>query len=141
MSTITSKRAAEPVGLFPHARRVGPLLFLSGIGPRVRGSTEIPGVTLDASGNVVAKDIVAQCHSVFANVRAILEDAGTTWERLVDVTVFLTDMEVDFPAYNRLWAEYFRDAQPCRTTVEVNCLPTPIAIELKCIAMMPEDAA
>ena len=139
MSTVTSQRAAEPVGLFPHARRVGNLLFLSGIGPRVRGSKEIPGVVLDDAGNVVAKDIVAQCHSVFANVRAILEDAGTTWERLVDVTVFLTDMKTDFPAYNRLWAEYFRDAQPCRTTVEVNCLPTPIAIELKCIATMPED--
>jgi 2-aminomuconate deaminase len=138
MSTITSKRAAEPVGLFPHARRVGNLLFLSGIGPRVRGSKEIPGVVLDGAGNVVGKDIVAQCHSVFANVRAILEDAGTTWERLVDVTVFLTDMKTDFPAYNRLWAEYFRDAEPCRTTVEVNCLPTPIAIELKCIATMPE---
>jgi 2-aminomuconate deaminase len=139
MSTVTSQRAAEPVGLFPHARRVGNLLFLSGIGPRVRGSKEIPGVVLDDAGNVVAKDIVAQCHSVFANVRAILEDAGTTWERLVDVTVFLTDMKTDFPTYNRLWAEYFRDAQPCRTTVEVNCLPTPIAIELKCIATMPED--
>lgn len=139
MSTVTSHRAAEPVGLFPHARRVGNLLFLSGIGPRVRGSKEIPGVVLDAAGNVVSKDIVAQCHSVFANVRAILEDAGTSWERLVDVTVFLTDMKTDFPVYNRLWAEYFRDAQPCRTTVEVNCLPTPIAIELKCIATMPED--
>jgi len=139
MSTVTSQRAAEPVGLFPHARRVGNLLFLSGIGPRVRGSAEIPGVTLDAAGNVVAKDIVAQVHSVFANVRAILEDAGTTWDRLVDVTVFLTDMKTDFPTYNRLWAEYFRDAQPCRTTVEVTRLPTPIAIELKCIATMPED--
>jgi 2-aminomuconate deaminase len=118
---------------------VGHLLFLSGIGPRVRGSKEIPGVTLDPAGNVVAKDIVAQVHSVFANVRAILEDAGTSWDRLVDVTVFLTDMESDFPAYNRLWAEYFRDSQPCRTTVEVTRLPTPIAIELKCIATMPED--
>ena len=140
MASITSKRAAAPVGLFPHARRVGNLLFLSGIGPRVRGSQEIPGVTLDAAGNVVAKDIIAQCHSVFANVRAILEDAGTTWDRLVDVTVFLTDMKTDFAAYNRLWAEYFANAQPCRTTVEVNCLPTPIAIELKCIATMPEEA-
>ncbi|HMK74232.1 MAG TPA: RidA family protein [Myxococcaceae bacterium] len=136
---ITSQRAAEPVGLFPHARRVGNLLFLSGIGPRVRGSKEIPGVTLDAAGTVVAKDIVAQVHSVFANVRAILEDAGTSWDRLVDVTVFLTDMASDFPVYNRLWAEYFRDSQPCRTTVEVTRLPTPIAIELKCIATMPED--
>jgi 2-aminomuconate deaminase len=139
-SAVTSERAAEPVGSFPHARQVGGLLFLSGIGPRVRGAQEIPGVTLDAQGNVVAKDIIAQCRSVFANVRAILEDAGTSWERLVDVTVFLTDMKTDFEAYNRLWAEYFRDAQPCRTTVEVNCLPTPIAIELKCIATMPEDA-
>jgi 2-aminomuconate deaminase len=139
MPTITSQRAAEPVGLFPHARRVGNLLFLSGIGPRVRGSKEIPGVVLDADGNVVAKDIVAQCHSVFANVRAILEYAGTSWDRLVDVTVFLTDMKTYFPAYNRVWAEVFRDSQPCRTTVEVNCLPTPIAIELKCIATMPED--
>lgn len=138
-SPVTSPRAAEPVGSFPHARRVGNLLFLSGIGPRVRGSKEIPGVTLDIEGNVVAKDIVAQCESVFANVRAILEDAGTTWERLVDVTVFLTDMKTDFEAYNRLWAKHFRDAQPCRTTVEVNCLPTPISIELKCIATMPEE--
>jgi 2-aminomuconate deaminase len=138
-SSVTSSRAAEPVGSFPHARRVGNLLFLSGIGPRVRGSKEIPGVVLDEEGNVVAKDIIAQCRSVFANVRAILEDAGTTWERLVDVTVFLTDMETDFEAYNRLWAEYFRDAQPCRTTVEVTRLPTPIAIELKCIATMPEE--
>ena len=139
MSSFNSPRAAEPVGSFPHARQAGNLLFLSGIGPRVRGSKEIPGVVLDAEGNVVAKDIVAQCHSVFANVRAILEDAGTSWERLVDVTVFLTDMKTDFADYNRLWAEYFRDAQPCRTTVEVNCLPTPIAIELKCIATMPEE--
>ena len=131
---ITSQRAAEPVGLFPHARRVGNLLFLSGIGPRVRGSKEIPGVTLDAAGTVVAKDIVAQVHSVFANVRAILEDAGTSWDRLVDVTVFLTDLRRDFPVYNRLYAEYFKDNQPCRTTVQVTALPTPIAIELKCIA-------
>src|SRR5450432_3633784 len=106
-NSFESSRAPEPVGRFPHARRVGNLLFLSGIGPRVRGSKEIPGVSLDAEGNVVGKDIVAQCQSVFANVRAILEDAGTTWERLVDVTVFLTDMKTDFEAYNRLWAEYF----------------------------------
>jgi 2-aminomuconate deaminase len=139
MTSVHSPRAAEPVGRFPHARRAGNLLFLSGIGPRVRGSKEIPGVVLDEEGNVVAKDIVAQCHSVFANVRAILEDAGTSWDRLVDVTVFLTDMKTDFAAYNQLWEQYFRDSQPCRTTVEVNCLPTPIAIELKCIATMPEE--
>lgn len=131
---IESSKAPEPVGLYPHARRVGNLLFLSGVGPRKRGSREIPGVTLDAQGNLVAHDIEAQCHSVFENVRLILEDAGSSWDKLVDVTVFLTDMKNDFAAYNRLYAEYFRDNQPCRTTVEVTALPTPIAIELKCIA-------
>jgi len=129
-----SSRAPEPVGLYPHARRVGNLLFLSGVGPRERGSKKIPGVDLDAEGNVVSYDIAAQCHSVFKNVRAILEDAGSSWERLVDVTVYLTDMKGDFPIYNRLYAEYFKDNQPCRTTLEIGSLPTPIAIELKCIA-------
>jgi 2-aminomuconate deaminase len=135
---VISERAAPPVGAFPHARRVGNLLFLSGIGPRIRGSKEIPGVTLDSRGNVVDHDIAVQCKSVFENVRAILEDAGTSWDRLVDVTVFLTDMESDWAVYNRLWAEYFKETQPCRTTVEVTRLPTAIAIELKCIATMPE---
>ncbi|HET7651273.1 MAG TPA: Rid family hydrolase [Gammaproteobacteria bacterium] len=131
---IESSKAPEPVGLYPHARRVGNLLFLSGVGPRKRGSKEIPGVTLDAEGKLVAHDIEAQCRSVFENVRLILEDAGSGWDRLVDVTVFLTDMKNDFATYNRIYAEYFRDNQPCRTTVEVTALPTPIAIELKCIA-------
>jgi 2-aminomuconate deaminase len=131
---IDSTKAPEPVGLYPHARRVGNLLFLSGVGPRKRGSKEIPGVTLDAQGKLIAHDIEAQCRSVFENVRVILEDAGSGWNKLVDVTVFLTDMENDFATYNRLYAEYFRDNQPCRTTVEVTALPTPIAIELKCIA-------
>ncbi|MGH8371791.1 MAG: RidA family protein [Gammaproteobacteria bacterium] len=131
---IDSTKAPEPVGLYPHARRVGNLLFLSGVGPRKRGSKEIPGVTLDAQGKPIAHDIEAQCRSVFENVRVILEDAGSGWNKLVDVTVFLTDMENDFATYNRLYAEYFRDNQPCRTTVEVTALPTPIAIELKCIA-------
>lgn len=129
-----SARAPEPVGLYPHARRVGNLLFLSGVGPRKRGSKEIPGVVLDAQGNVVSHDIEAQCRSVFENVRLILEDAGSSWDKLLDVTVFLTDMKHDFAAYNRMYAEYFKDNQPCRTTVEVTALPTPIAIELKCIA-------
>lgn len=133
-NVIESTKAPEPVGLYPHARRVGNLLFLSGVGPRKRGSKDIPGVTLDAAGEIAAYDIEAQCHSVFANVKAILEDAGSRWENLVDVTVFLTNMQADFPAYNRLWAEYFKDVRPCRTTLEINCLPTPIAIELKCIA-------
>ncbi|MGH8307813.1 MAG: RidA family protein, partial [Gammaproteobacteria bacterium] len=120
--------------LYPHARRVGNLLFLSGVGPRKRGSQDIPGVRLDSRGNITSYDIEAQCHSVFENVRVILEDAGSSWDKLVDVTVFLTDMKRDFTAYNRLYAEYFKDNQPCRTTVQVTALPTPIAIELKCIA-------
>ncbi|HYH98442.1 RidA family protein [Hyalangium sp.] len=131
---IDSKRAPEPVGLYPHARRVGNLLFLSGVGPRERGAKKIPGVELDAQGNIVSYDIEAQCHSVFRNVRYILEEAGSSWERLVDVTVYLTNMKADFPTYNRLWAEYFKASPPCRTTLEINALPTPIAIELKCIA-------
>jgi 2-aminomuconate deaminase len=131
---IESNRAPEPVGRYPHARRVGDLLFLSGVGPRQRGSTAIPGVTLGADGSAVDHDIEAQCHAVFANVRAILEEAGSEWNKLVDVTVFLTDMKRDFAAFNRIYAEYFAENQPCRTTVEINALPTPIAIELKCIA-------
>lgn len=131
---IRSKTAPEPVGAYPHARRVGNLLYLSGMGPRSRGSKEIPGVTLDGHGLVVAYDIELQCRTVFENVRAVLEDAGSSWDKLVDVTVFLTDIKADFPTYNRIYAEYFSENQPCRTTVEVSRLPTPIAIELKCIA-------
>ena len=129
-----SAKAPEPVGAYPHARKVGNLLFLSGVGPRSRGTSEIPGVDLDARGNVISYDIEAQCHSVFQNVRYILDDAGSSWEQLVDVTVFLTNMKDDFTIYNRVYAEYFKDNQPCRTTVEINSLPTPIAIELKCVA-------
>lgn len=131
---INSDKAPEPVGLYPHARRVGNLLFLSGVGPRKRGSKEIPGVTLDAAGKIISYDIEEQCHSVFQNVRHILEASGSRWEHLVDVTVFLTNMKDDFKTYNKIYAEYFKDNQPCRTTVEVLSLPTPIAIELKCIA-------
>jgi 2-aminomuconate deaminase len=131
--TILSTRAPEPVGPYPHARRVGNLLFLSGIGPRTRGSTEIPGVTRDAAGRVVGHDIAVQCRSVFQNVRTVLEDAGSSWERIVDVTVFLTSMD-DFAEYNRVYAEHFKGDRPSRTTVEVNRLPTDIAIELKVIA-------
>ncbi|QDE88257.1 2-aminomuconate deaminase [Myxococcus xanthus] len=131
---VDSQKAPEPVGLYPHARRVGNLLFLSGVGPRERGTKKIPGVELDAEGNIVSYDIEAQCHSVFRNVRYILEDAGASWDKLVDVTVYLTDMKKDFPTFNRLWAKYFKDNPPCRTTLEINRLPTPIAIELKCIA-------
>jgi 2-aminomuconate deaminase len=134
MSDTTSERAPEPVGPFPHAKRVGPLLFLSGIGPRVRGSSEIPGVTLGPDGEVADWDIAEQCRAVFENVRAVLEDAGSSWERIVDVTVFLTDLRRDFATFNRLWGEHFRDNRPTRTTIEINRLPTPIAIELKVIA-------
>ena len=135
---INSEKAPEPVGLYPHARKVGNLLFLSGVGPRERGTAKIPGVELDDEGNIISYDIKAQCHSVFKNVRVILEDAGSGWDRLVDVTVFLTNMKDDFAIYNKVYAEYFKDNQPCRTTVEINCLPTPIAIELKCIATIEQ---
>lgn len=131
---LNSSKAPEPVGRYPHARRVGNLLFLSGVGPRERGRKEIPGVELDEAGNILSYDIAVQCHAVFRNVRYILEEAGSGWENLVDVTVFLTNMKDDFGIYNQVYATYFKDNQPCRTTVEVNKLPTPIAIELKCIA-------
>ena len=129
-----SQKAPEPVGLYPHARRVGELLFLSGVGPRERGSKDIPGVTLDSEGNITDYDIEKQCHSVFTNVRYILEDAGSSWDKIVDVTVFLTNMKDDFKTYNKIYADYFKDNQPCRTTVEIKSLPTPIGIELKVIA-------
>ncbi len=129
-----SSRAPEPVGMYPHARRVGNFLFLSGVGPRERGTKHIPGVELNEAGGIVSYDIEMQCRSVFQNVRYILEEAGSSWERIVDVTVFLTNMKADFATYNRIYAEYFSENQPCRTTVEVNALPTPIAVELKVIA-------
>ena len=129
-----TNKAPKPVGLYPHARKVGNLLFLSGVGPRKPNSNDIPGVEVNENGNVISHDIVAQCHSVFENVRIILEEAGSSWDKLVDVTVFLTDIKNDFDSYNKLYSEYFKENQPCRTTVEVSSLPTPIAIELKCIA-------
>ena len=134
MSKLNSSRAPEPVGLYPHARRVGSLLFLSGVGTREKGAKVIPGVELDNEGNIVSYDIEKQCHSVFNNIKYILEDCGSSWDKIVDVTVFLTNMKDDFKTYNRIYAEYFKDNLPCRTTIEINCLPTPIAIELKVIA-------
>lgn len=133
-----SDQAPEPVGLYPHARKVGNLLFLSGVGPRERGKKEIPGVTLNDDGTIASYDIAAQCHSVFKNVRLILEASGSSWDQLVDVTVFLTNMKDDFKIYNEIYAEYFKDNRPCRTTVEINCLPTPIGIELKCMATIED---
>ena len=137
-SKISTTNAPKPVGLYPHARKVGDLLFLSGVGPRTAGSdasdSGVPGLELDHNGNFKAFDFEAQVHSVFQNVKSILEASGSSWEQLVDVTVFLVDMKRDFQTFNRLYAEYFKENQPCRTTVEINSLPTPIAIELKCIA-------
>ncbi len=133
-SSHQSSKAPEPVGLYPHARRLGNLLFLSGVGPRERGTKKIPGVELDESGKIISYNIETQCHSVFKNVKYILEEAGSSWDKIVDVTVFLTNMKDDFPKYNKLWAEYFKNNPPCRTTIEINCLPTSIAIELKVIA-------
>tara|TARA_B000000557_G_C20645045_1_gene387990 strand:+ start:118 stop:534 length:417 start_codon:yes stop_codon:yes gene_type:complete len=131
---IQTSKAPEPVGLYPHARRVGNLLFLSGVGPRKPGTKVIPGVIVDGQGNVVGHDIEIQCHSVFENINNILKESGTSWNKLVDVTVFLTDMKRDFDIYNKIYADYFSNNQPSRTTVEISSLPTPIAIELKCIA-------
>ena len=134
MEKFNSEKAPEAVGSYPHARKVGSLLFLSGVGPREKNTKKIPGVELNEDGTILSYDIEAQCHAVFKNVRLILEASGSSWANLVDVTVFLTNMKADFKTYNRIYAEYFKDNQPCRTTVEINCLPTPIGIELKCIA-------
>jgi 2-aminomuconate deaminase len=131
---INTEQAAKPLGAYPHARRVGNLLFLSGIGSRNAKDNSIPGLEQDAHGNIVKYDIEAECHSVFANVKAVLEASGSKWEKMVDVTVYLTNMKDDFPKYNKIYEEYFKDVQACRTTVEVKSLPTPIAIELKVIA-------
>lgn len=137
-SRISSSMAPKPVGMYPHARKVGELLFLSGVGPRVAGSDEtdsaVPGLKLDKNGNFLEFDFEKQCRSVFDNVKIILEESGSSWDQLVDVTVFLVNMKRDFQVYNKIYAEYFNENLPCRTTVEINCLPTPIAIELKCIA-------
>ncbi len=141
MSSIINKpfnsdRAPDPVGAYPHCRQVGNLLFLSGVGPRKKGSKTIPGVTLDENGTILDYDITIQTLSVFENIRFVLEDAGSKWENIVDVTVFLTDMKKDFPIFNKIYAEYFSTIQACRTTIEINALPTPIAVELKCIAII-----
>lgn len=133
---IISEKAPKPVGLYPHSREVGNLLFLSGVGPRKPETDEIPGVELNENGQILSYDIAQQCRSVFENVQIILEASDSQWENLVDVTVFLTNMKDDFEIYNRIYAEYFKNNQPCRTTVEVTSLPTPIAIELKCIATL-----
>ena len=131
---FNSKRAPGAVGLYPHARKVGNLLFLSGVGPRKVGEKDIPGVVLNSNGEIESYDIATQCHSVFENIRFILEDSGSSWKNIVDVQVFLTNMKADFHIYNKIYADYFKENQPCRTTIEIKSLPTPIAIELKIIA-------
>jgi len=133
---ISTDKAPKPMGLYPHARKAGNLLFLSGVGPRIPGTDEIPGLKLDKHGQFLEFDFEAQCHSVFKNVRTILEESGSNWSKLVDVTVFLVDMKRDFHIYNRIYAEYFKDNQHCRTTVSVNSLSSAIAIELNCIATL-----
>ncbi|GLQ94568.1 RidA family protein [Dyella acidisoli] len=139
-NVVRTDAAPAPVGAYPHARRVGDLLFLSGVGPREPGTNAIPGNVYDAAGKLVGYDIEQQCRQVFANVRAVLEASGVRWEDLVDVTVFLTDMARDFPTYNRLYAEYFKGVDACRTTLGITALPTPIAIELKCVAALPASS-
>jgi 2-aminomuconate deaminase len=133
---INTENASKPLGAYPHARKAGNLLFLSGIGPRSPKDNSVPGLELDFNGNIVKYDIEAECHSVFANVKAVLEASGSSWDKIVDVTVFLTNMEKDFPVYNKTYNEYFKDVQACRTTVEVKSLPSPIAIEVKVIAIV-----
>lgn len=133
---VHADRAPKAVGAYPHARRVGSLLFLSGVGPRDPDDNSVPGNVQDANGHLVSYDMEAQCRQVFANVRAVLEASGARWEDLVDVTVYLTNMQADFATYNRIYAEHFTEAQPCRTTLGITALPTPIAIELKCIAVI-----
>jgi 2-aminomuconate deaminase len=135
---IKTENAAKPLGAYPHARRVGNLLFLSGIGSRSAIDNKIPGLELDENGNIVKYDIAAETHQVMANVKAVLEASGSSWDKIVDVTVFLTNMKKDFTTYNKIYAEYFNDVQACRTTVEVKSLPTPICIELKVIAIVGE---
>jgi 2-aminomuconate deaminase len=133
---IHTDNASKPLGAYPHARKVGNLLFLSGIGPRNPADNSIPGLETDKDGNILKYDIEAECRSVFRNVKAVLEASGSSWDRIVDVTVFLTNMKKDFATYNKIYGEYFESVQACRTTVEVKSLPTPISIELKVIAIV-----
>lgn len=137
--TFHTNKASTPLGAYPHAKRVGDLLFLSGIGPRNAVDNSIPGLKLDEKGNKLSYDIEKECRAVFANVKEVLEASGSSWDRIVDVTVFLTDMKKDFEIYNRVYNEYFNNVQACRTTIEVKSLPTPISIELKVIATVSEE--
>ena len=133
---IMTNKAAKPLGAYPHARRAGNLLFLSGIGSRRVEDNQIPGLEVDENGNKCGHDIIAECHQVFANVKDVIEAAGSEWSKIIDVTVFLTDMKNDFGKFNEVYKEYFQEVLPCRTTVEVKSLPSPISIELKVIALV-----
>lgn len=136
--SISAANAPKPVGTYPHARKIGNLLFLSGVGPRLPKSnhndSEVPGLKTDHNGNFTEFDFEAQVHAVFNNVKIILEESGSHWNNMIDITVFLVNMKRDFATFNRIYAEYFKENQPCRTTIEVSALPTPISIELKVIA-------
>lgn len=134
---IHTKNAAQPVGAYPHSIKVGSFLYLSGIGPRSATDNSIPGLEQDANGTILAYDFEGQVHNVMANIKAVLEASNAKWEDLIDITVYLINMKKDFATFNKIYAEYFKDQQPCRTTVQVTALPTPIAIELKCIAYIP----
>ena len=137
LNKVVSSKAPEPVGPYPHARRVGDFIFVSGMGPRRPGSREIPGVFQDAMGRVTSYDIETQTRSTIENIRLVLEDAGASLDDVVDVSVFLTNMKDDFSTFNRVYGEYFAKIGPTRTTVEVLSLPTPIGVELKVIAYKP----
>jgi 2-aminomuconate deaminase len=132
---VMSARAAEPVGAYPHARRHGGLLFVSGIGPRRRGTRDIPGVIKDDQGHVIGHDAEAQTRAVIENLTFILDEAGSSLEKVVDVTIYLTDIDRDFQVVNRVFGEVFGRIQPSRTTVGVVALPTPIAVEFKVTAL------
>lgn len=131
---ISTSKAPPPVGAYPHARRANGFVFLSGVGPRKPGTKDIPGVHMDAMGKVLSYDVVAQTESVIENIKIILKEAGSSFEKIIDVQVFLTDMKNDFPAYNQTYAKHFAKIQATRTTIEVGALPTPIAVEFKVIA-------
>ena len=135
---FNAKNAPSPVGPYPHSKRIGDFLFLSGIGPRNSEDNSIPGLVLGGDTKI-SYDFKAECHSVFKNIKTVLEESGAKWEDLIDITVFLTDMKRDFDTFNSIYKEYFKDNKPCRTTVEINSLPTPISIELKCIAFLGEN--
>jgi 2-aminomuconate deaminase len=136
---VRTERAPVPVGPYPHARRVGDLIFVSGMGPRQPGTDAIPGGPIrDGDGAPLDYDVAAQTHAVIENIRRVLEAAGSRLEDVVDVTVFLVDMDRDFATFNRVYGEHFAPIGPTRTTCAVRALPTPIAVELKVIAHVGE---